>query len=83
MSLNQSTKPETTSRPRDALSAVRQYLGNRTALLLLALVVVVAGLALNWSWLVAVGMAPILLATLPCLLMCAFGVCVVCMTRRL
>jgi hypothetical protein len=37
--------------------------------------VIAAGLALNWSWLVAVGIAPILIAVLPCLAMCALGLC--------
>jgi predicted membrane-bound mannosyltransferase len=47
-------------------------------LLTLAAIAIVAGLALNWSWLVAAGLAPILISTLPCLIMCAVGVCMVC-----
>lgn len=34
-----------------------------------------AGLALNWGWLTAVGAAPLLLGVLPCLGMCALGLC--------
>lgn len=34
-----------------------------------------AGLALNWSWLTAVGAAPILISLLPCAAMCALGLC--------
>ena len=34
-----------------------------------------AGLALNWSWLAAAGIAPILISVLPCLAMCALGLC--------
>jgi hypothetical protein len=37
--------------------------------------VVVAGLALNWSWLVAVGAAPLILSFAPCAAMCALGLC--------
>jgi hypothetical protein len=41
----------------------------------LAVVLIVAGGAFNWSWLVAAGVAPIILATAPCLVMCALGLC--------
>ena len=51
------------------------YLGNRKVLLVLAVAIVGAGLALNWSWLVAAGIAPILLALAPCAAMCALGLC--------
>lgn len=37
--------------------------------------IVVAGLALNWSWLVAVGAAPLILSFGPCAAMCALGLC--------
>jgi hypothetical protein len=37
--------------------------------------VVAIGLAFNWSWLVAVGAAPLVLALAPCAAMCAFGLC--------
>jgi hypothetical protein len=33
------------------------------------------GLALNWSWLVAIGVAPLLVALAPCAAMCALGLC--------
>ena len=48
---------------------------SRQALLVLALLVLGAGALLNWSWLVAIGIAPILLAVAPCLAMCAAGLC--------
>jgi hypothetical protein len=35
-----------------------------------------SGLVLNWSWLVAIGLAPIILGVLPCVAMCALGMCV-------
>jgi hypothetical protein len=34
-----------------------------------------AGLALNWTWLTAIGAAPILLGLLTCAAMCALGLC--------
>jgi hypothetical protein len=34
-----------------------------------------SGLALGWDWLAAVGIAPLIVSAAPCLLMCAFGLC--------
>ena len=36
---------------------------------------VIAAAAFNWSWLVAVGAAPLLLTLLPCAVMCGLGLC--------
>lgn len=47
----------------------------RKLLALLAVALAATGLTLNWSWLVAAGIAPILLALAPCAAMCALGVC--------
>lgn len=58
-----------------ARALLLHYLGNRKVLALLAVAIVGAGLALNWSWLVAAGIAPILLALAPCAAMCALGLC--------
>lgn len=33
------------------------------------------GIVSNWSWLVAAGIAPLLLSVLPCVAMCALGLC--------
>ena len=60
---------------RDLLYAAQYYLGRRRVLLLLAAVVIGGGLALKWDWLVAAGLAPILIALLPCAVMCALGMC--------
>ena len=54
-----------------AKALLAHYLGNRKVLVLLAIVIVGAGVALNWSWLVAAGIAPILLALAPCAAICA------------
>ena len=59
------------SAPRRGL---RMPLGRR-GWLLLALAVVVAGGALNWGWLTAIGVAPLILAVAPCALMCGLGLC--------
>lgn len=68
---------ETTSASltRDLLHAARYYLGSRRGILILATVAIVAGTAFNWSWLVATGIAPILLTALPCAVMCGLGLC--------
>jgi hypothetical protein len=61
--------------PRDLLYAARYYLLSRTGLLSVAGLAIVAGAALNWNWLVATGIAPILIALLPCAVMCGLGLC--------
>ncbi len=40
-----------------------------------AIVAIIGVTIFNWAWLVAAGLAPILLATLPCLAMCALSLC--------
>lgn len=37
--------------------------------------VLVTGVALNWGWLTAIGIAPVLIGLLPCAAMCALGLC--------
>lgn len=56
------------------LAALRSRLGTR-GLVILATAVIGGGLALNWSWVVALGIAPIVLMALPCAAMCAIGLC--------
>ena len=75
MAATNSTKIVAGSLARDWLNAARYYLGGRRGLLLVAAVVVAGGLALNWSWLVAAGIAPLLIGVLPCVAMCALGLC--------
>jgi hypothetical protein len=75
MTIFQSTKATDVSLLRRLQHTTRSYLGNRTALSILAVVATAAGLALNWSWLVTAGIAPILLTALPCLVMCGLGLC--------
>ena len=57
------------------IRAARRYLTGWRGLLLLATIALSAGAALNWSWLVAAGIAPLLLTALPCGAMCALGLC--------
>jgi hypothetical protein len=57
------------------LDLARYYLGNRWVLLALGGLVVIIGVALNWGWLVAAGIAPVLVAAAPCAVMCTLGLC--------
>src|SRR3546814_9870836 len=75
MTTPRSRETTATSLSQDLLYMTRYYLGGRRGLLILAGLVLAAGLVLNWSWLVAVGIAPILIAVLPCVAMCALGLC--------
>jgi hypothetical protein len=75
MTNSDSTKTTAPSLAGDLLHMARYYLLSRTGFVVLALAAIGAGLALNWSWLVAAGIAPVLLTTLPCLVMCGLGLC--------
>ena len=52
-----------------------------TVLIVTALVLSGAAAALGWPWLVAVGAAPLIVAVAPCLVMCAFGLCMTAMSK--
>jgi hypothetical protein len=80
MTTSQSSTTDERSPGRDVLSAARFYLVNRWTLLALGSGLAVGlGLYLGgWGWLVAIGAAPIILSTLPCLIMCGLGVCFMC-----
>jgi hypothetical protein len=73
------TKSAETSLTREWIDFVRyhvgRHLGGRRGLLVTAVAVLVIGGALNWSWLVAIGIAPLLIAIAPCAVMCALGLC--------
>ncbi|MCD1636710.1 hypothetical protein K7H91_23430 [Martelella mediterranea] len=82
MAATQQPNAEDGSLGRDLLYALRYYLGGRRSLLLLATVALIGGLAFNWSWLAAAGIAPLILSVLPCVAMCALGLCMNRMTGR-
>jgi hypothetical protein len=54
---------------------MHHYRGSRFALSALAGLALGLGAYSNWSWLVAAGIAPVLLNAAPCALMCALGLC--------
>jgi len=71
----ESIKIENASLLRDILQAARYYLGRRWVLVTIVGVVLIGGLVFNWGWLVAIGVAPILVTLLPCAVMCGLGLC--------
>ena len=71
----ESVKPRGASSVDALLGRIRGRVGKRGVLVLAALAALIAAAAFNWSWLVAVGMAPLLLALAPCALMCALSLC--------
>lgn len=75
MSASESTKRLETTLTQDLGAFARYWLRDRRVLIALAIAVVGAGAALNWGWLVALGVAPLLLSLAPCAVMCALGVC--------
>ncbi len=65
-----------TAWPKPGLvAAVRPRLHGRRALVLAAMAAAAGGLWFGWPWLVAAGIAPILLSLAPCAAMCAAGLC--------
>jgi hypothetical protein len=67
---------------RAATNAARFVVGSRVRLLVLAAAVLGLGLTFNWSWLVAAGIAPVILSLAPCAIMCALGLCMAGMAGR-
>ncbi|MBI1774440.1 MAG: hypothetical protein HYR63_03745 [Proteobacteria bacterium] len=60
---------------QDVFAVARTWLTGRRGLIVAAIVLSTVGLSLGWGWLAAIGVAPILLSVLPCLAMCALGIC--------
>ena len=55
---------------------ILKWFGRRRVMLGgLAIALIGAGLAWQWSWLVAIGAAPLLVTAAPCAAMCALGLC--------
>lgn len=70
------------SPPNDAITAGIASSGNgprwltrRRLLFVGAATVMGGGMALNWGWLTAIGLAPVLVSLAPCAVMCGLGLC--------
>lgn len=66
----------------NAVERLRTYWGGRRGLLVLGGAALTLGIGLNWGWLAAAGVTPILLALLPCAAMCALGLCMPGMMKK-
>jgi hypothetical protein len=75
MSLPETAGATRPSLAQDWLQALRYWLRGRNGVIALIGLALVVGAALNWSWLVAAGVAPLLLTVLPCVVMCGLGLC--------
>jgi len=71
----ETTKAGEPSLAKATIDLVRYYLRGRRGLILLSVAALGSAMALNWGWLIAVGIAPLLLALAPCAAMCALGLC--------
>ncbi|MFG1377257.1 hypothetical protein V5G24_20865 [Xanthobacter sp. VTT E-85241] len=61
--------------PRVLTGKLTLSLQRRRGLIVLGALALSLSAAFNWSWLVAAGVAPLLLSALPCVAMCALGLC--------
>jgi hypothetical protein len=75
MTTSEPARPVQNSLASDVLSTARYYLGNRFGLLAIAVLALGPGAYSSWGWLVAAGIAPLLLTFAPCAVMCALGLC--------
>lgn len=57
------------------LRRIRSWAMSPQGLTVTGIASVAIGLAVNWSWLVAAGVAPLILSLGPCAVMCALGLC--------
>lgn len=73
--MTNSTNSSERSLSQDVLFATRYYLGSRAGLIAMAVIGLAAGAYFNWGWLVAAGIAPLILGVAPCAAMCALGLC--------
>lgn len=69
------TQVTTTPPAKTGLSPPQWFPRGRSALFWTAILAIGAGLVFGWDWLVAAGLAPLVLSVLPCLAMCALGLC--------
>ena len=77
-----STEFTATRDARSVWSRTARLLRGRAGLVALGAAVLGVGGALNWHWLVAAGVAPLVLSVLPCVVMCSLGLCMAAMANR-
>jgi hypothetical protein len=75
MRMSQNTDLAKPPLPAGPAGRLGPYLNGRRGLMILGGVVLTLGVSLNWSWLAAAGITPILVGLLPCAAMCVLGLC--------
>lgn len=75
MENSQPLESSTATRAFDQFITLGRRISRRTALLALAAATAAAGLYFGWNWLVAAGLAPIIVPLALCAAMCALGLC--------
>jgi hypothetical protein len=75
MTISRSSNGTGTSASRGLFDAARYYLSGRRGVLAFAVIAALAGVGFSWNWLIAAGIAPVVLTVLPCLVMCGLGLC--------
>lgn len=68
-------KAEVHSMPRGSARRWPAWFKGRRRWWVIALLIVVAAIAFGWPWLAPLGALPLLVSILPCLSMCALGLC--------
>src|SRR5260370_37351892 len=75
MTTSRSSNEAYPSGGQNLFDAARFYLVGRCGVLVLVIIAALAGIGLGWNWLIAAGIAPLLLTALPCLVICGLGLC--------
>lgn len=75
MEKSETAKAPEISLTQQLIDVLRYWLSGRRGLIAVAVLAAVGGIVMNWGWLAAAGIAPIILAVLPCAAMCALGLC--------
>lgn len=75
MTISDSTSSTKGEKANRLLDRIRHALTGRRVLWFAAALAAALGLTLKWNWLVAAGVAPVLVSLLPCAAMCALGFC--------
>lgn len=75
MQKSQAEKLEAPERTCNPILTLGGRVSQRTTLTVLAVAAVASGLVLGWDSLAAAGLSGLVLAVLPCVAMCALGLC--------
>ena len=74
MTISNQTDAQQSPKDQNLVGAIRRLVSGRRGMLVLGGLALAAGVAFKWNWLVAAGVAPLVIGLLPCAVMCALGV---------